>query len=270
MKLIKHIEFNSYSQLWRLLINNHNNLLIESRDTVTKKVTLNCINLDSKTKLLNNISPEEDTWIGIEAFYDDYIIMHKFVKPDLPMHKGIILYSISKQKEIWENLNFTFLLISNNTIIAQQQGFEENKYFRIDINNGEVIETLSISLEELDILHSNYTSAFNYELYSYPESYSTELSFLDEFISNYTKKYPLKYNVEFLEFENFIFANFHLLKKDKLINQFIAIDKTKYKIIDEVILNSDINAYVPESFFMFKNYLILLVQKKSLRIYKVE
>ncbi len=99
MKLNKHIKFNSNSQLWRLLINNNNNLLIESRDTETKKVFLTCLNLDSKETLLNNISPKEDTWIGIEAFYGDYIIMHKFVKPDLPMHKGIILYSVSQKKK---------------------------------------------------------------------------------------------------------------------------------------------------------------------------
>lgn len=268
MKLKKHIEFNSNSQLWRLLINNNDNLLIESRDTETKKVSLTCINLFSKELLLNKATPKEETWIGIEAFYGDYIIMHKFLKPDLPMHKGIILYSISKQKEIWENLNYTYLLISNDSIIAQQQGFEENKYFRIDINTGEVIEILSISLEELDILHSNYTAAFNYGLYAYPESYNTEHNFLDNYISKYTKHYPLKFNVEYLEYGDFYFTNFHIQKKEGLVNQFIAIDKTKNKIIEDVILNTNLNAYVPESFFMFKNYLILLIQKKGLLIYK--
>jgi len=268
MKLNKHIEFNSKSQLWRLLINNNNNLLIESRDTETKKVSLTCFNLDSKETLLNNITPKEDTWIGIEAFYGDYIIMHKFVKPDLPMHKGIILYSVSQKKEIWENLNYTFLLIHNDNIIAQQQGFEENKYVSININTGEVIDVLSLSLEDIDIMHSNYTSAFDYKQYSYPENYGTEHNFLDDFISKYTKHFPLKYNVEYLEYNNFYFANFHLLKKEKLINQFIAIDKIKNRIVEEVILNSDINAYVPESFFMYKNFLILLVQKKGLLIFK--
>ncbi len=118
-------------------------------------------------------------------------------------------------------------------------------------------------------MHSNYSSVFNYELYSYPESYSTEQCFLDEYVSKYTKQYPLKYNVDYLEYENFYFSNFHLLKRGKLLNYFIAIDNTKNKIIKEVILNTDINAYVPESFFMYKNFLILLVQKKDLLIYKV-
>ena len=54
-----------------------------------------------------------------------------------------------------------------------------------------------------------------------------------------------------------------------LINKFRAFDLEKSKEIFNEVLSSNANAYVPDSFFVYKNLLILLIEKTGLKIYKL-
>ncbi len=271
MKLNKYLSFSSGAQLWRLLISNKGLLVIESRDTKTKEVFFSCYNLDDSKLLLNNISLPEKIWLGVESVYDDFIFFHKFVKPDMPMHKGIIAFSIKQNKILWENLDYTFLLIDNNKLIVQSQGFEEANYYALDINSGEIVEKLNLSFEELDDKHNNFSDSFNYDVYNYPQTYKPgTIEIVDSIISKLKKSGNIKFNSEYLEINNFYFCNFHTENNGIIKNIFFAVDKITGKKYFDLTLNSSVNAFVPESFFVYKNLLILLVEKKGLTVFKME
>jgi len=271
MKLKNHFSYNSKTQLWRLLINNNDLMLIESRDTETKEVFYSIFDFAKGKLILDKMTLPEKIWLGVETFYNNLIFFHTFVKPDLPMHKGIIVYDITKNKIVWENQSYTFLMVDDNKVIAQTQGFEETYLYSLDITNGTVIEQLNLTPEEIDIIHNRFTDEYNYGDYSYPEKFATdENNSLDEFIDKYTAHAPLKFPPEVLETGDFYFCNLHLLEKGNIINRFFAVDKNKNKIIEDIVLNSVVNAYVPESFFMYKDYVILLIEKKGVLIYKTE
>ncbi|MFH0735534.1 MAG: DUF4905 domain-containing protein [bacterium] len=271
MKLKKYFNYSSNAQLWRLLISNHHLLLVESRDTTTKEVFFSVYNLENSDVLLKNITLPEKIWIGVEAVYDDFIFFHKFVKPDLPMHKGIVAFSISQNKVIWENLDFTFLLVSQNKLIVQTSGFEETNYYSADINTGVMIEKLTLSFDDIDNKHKSFTDLYNYQLYNYPQKYNLgTIDVIEKVLLKYKNKGSLKFNVEYLEINDFYFGNFHIEKNGIIKNIFFAVDIKTNKIKLEMVINSNINAFVPESFFVYKNFLILLIEKKGLAVYKME
>ena len=271
MKLKKYFKYSSNAQLWRLLISNHHLLLIESRDTKTKEVFFSVCNLENSDLLLKNITMPEKIWIGVEAVYNDFIFFHKFVKPDLPMHKGIIAFSISQNRVLWENLDFTFLLVSQNKLVVQTSGFEETNYYSVDINTGVMIEKLTLSFDEIDNKHKTFTELYNYQLYNYPQQYQLgTIEVIEKLLLKYKKKGTLKFNVEYLELYDFYFGNFHIDINGIIKNIFFAIDIKTNKVKLELTINSNINAFVPESFFIYKNLLILLVEKKGLIVYKME
>jgi hypothetical protein len=48
------------------------------------------------------------------------------------------------------------------------------------------------------------------------------------------------------------------------------VDSKSGKVKEEIILNTDVKSYIPESFFTYKNFLILLKEKNEVLIYKME
>ncbi len=270
MRLTKHITFKSDNQIWRLKLNEIDDLLIEIRDTSTKEVSYNIINIPSKKTITNYINLPDNIFLGFEAFYSNFIFFHKFVKPDLPMHLGIFTFDINVGKIIWENLDYNFLLINNNSLIAQKQGFDENILVELDLLTGNFIQSLSLSLDEIDEMHNGFMSKYNFDLYGYPEEIMlTDYEIINNVIEKYTKSFPLKYNPQLLIYEDLFLSNFHLLTNKGITNYFVAVNN-KGRIVEEIILNKSVNAFVPESFFTYKNYLILLKEKSELLIYKME
>ncbi len=271
MKLRKHTSFKSDKQIWRLLLNDKDDLLIETRDISTKEVSYFITNLPNNHIIKKSISLPENVWLGVESFYGDYIFFHKFVKPDLPIHMGIITYNVKKDMVVWENLDYTFLFVHNNSLIAQKKGFEENYLFELDLHSGEFIKNLSLSFDEIDEMHNSFMSKFNFDLYGYPEDNTLiDNELLNSTIEKYTKTFPLKYNPQLLIFEDLILCNFHLLTNKGISNYFVAVECESGKIREEIILNKNVQAFVPESFFTYKNYLILLKEKSEVLIFKME
>ncbi len=271
MKLKKYYSFSSNKQLWRLLINDKDDLMIESRDNDTKEVSYFFINIPSKNVIRNKINLPDNVWIAVESYFGNMVYFHKFVKPDLPIHSGIIAYDLTKDAIIWENPNYRFFIVDEDYLIAQKQGFEETQLVKLDLQNGEFLENISLPLEEIEIMHNNFVDKFNYDFYDYPDNFNlTDNDLLSKTLDKYTKKFPLKFTPQVMFYENFIFCNFHLLTNKGIDNYFIALDTDKEKITEEIILNKNVKGFVPESFFTYKNYLFLLKDKTELIIYKLE
>jgi hypothetical protein len=124
MKIKKLYEFTHKRQLWRILPTNTGKLLIEERDTQLKEAYFNCLEIDKGKKIFENIQLEEKFWIGIESVYRDIIFFHKYLKPDMPAHKGIIAFDINSASILWENMDYNFLFAAITRSIAIKH-FEE-------------------------------------------------------------------------------------------------------------------------------------------------
>lgn len=271
MNLKKHFSFSSKNQLWRLLINDKDDLMIESRDNNTKEVSYYFVNIPSKKVIRNKINLPDNVWIAVESFFGNIVYFHKFVKPDLPIHSGIIAYDLLEDKIIWENPNYRFFIVDEDYLIAQKQGFEETQLIKLDLHTGEFLDNLNLTLDEIEIMHNNFLAKFNYEYYDYPDNFNfDDNTLLSKTLDKYSKKFPIKFTPQVIYLENFIFCSFHLLTNKGINNYFIAINTDKEKVVEEIILNKNVKGFVPESFFMYKNYLILLKDKTELLIYKME
>ena len=55
-------------------------------------------------KLLAGFQLDEKFWVGIEKIIDDVIIFHKYARPDMPGHNGIIVVGINEKKILWQNI----------------------------------------------------------------------------------------------------------------------------------------------------------------------
>jgi len=274
VKVKKLYSYNDNKQIWRLQISNTDKLIIETRDTNNKEVFFNCIQIESGKNVFINYQFEEKFWIGIEEIYKDIIFLHKFNKPDLPGHKQIIAFDINSQKIIWENRELSFLFILHDKIYAYKQNFEERNYYEIDYRTGKIINDLNSDVYEINKLNEIAAGSKDFSNYIFPQKFDKTQEnggVIKEIILKEIQDLEIVGNVEYNKFESLLLMN-HYSKTtgSLLLNKFKIFNSDNKKEILCETLNSNANAFVPDSFFVYLNYLILLIEKNKLIVYELK
>lgn len=268
MKLKKIFSFSDKRQIWRLIISNTDKLIIETRDTEKKEVFFHCIDLSSGKTIFKKYQAEEKYWMGIEAVVDEKIYFHSFAKPNMPEHKKIFVFDILQQKMIWQNDDLAFLTIKDHKLYAFKKQFEGQDIYSLDIESGRIFEQHDKNFFEEFLLNNNFEK--DYSQYGYPQEYlGNEKSEINKIINNEISGKLNIQNVDYLVYEDFLMFNYYLRSENNLLdNEFCVynIDKKK-KVISETI-NKNLNSFSPDSFFTYKNILLLLKNKNEIISYK--
>lgn len=269
MKLKKTISFTDKNQIWRLLISESDKILIETRDLESKEVFYHYLDLNNGKIIFKNFQMEEKFWIGVEKIYDEKIIFHQYAKPNMPEHKKIIVYDIQQKEVLWQNDDFIFLTILDNKIYAFKKKFEGKEIFVLDFNSGEIIEKIENEDEKLKLVLGNINSE-DFANYIYPETFYNNDKHISEIVENEIHDKSGVSNIDLIKFNDLLMFNYYIKKENNFLDNMFAvynIDKKK-KLITEV-LNKNINSYSPDSFFIYKNNLIVLKNKVELISYKI-
>lgn len=270
MTIKKKYSFSNDRQLWRLLISATDKLIIEERDINKKQVFFNCLDIVSGNIFFRDYQLEEKYWAGIEEVSNDIIYFHKYAKPDMPGHKGIIAFDVNTRQIIWQSDDYVFLFLYGGRIYCFRQKFEEREFFTVDALTGELLEELGNDAAGVNTVRMGIDESEKYASYTYPEVYTgqendVELkAVIDKFIGGS----EIKGDIEHIVYGGLVLFNFYEKTQNAgLVNRFVAADmESKKKLVNETI-NSNANAFVPDSFFMKDNLLLLLKEKKELIVY---
>ncbi len=272
MKIKKIFSFTDKNQIWRLLISSSAKLIIETRDTVKKEVFFHIIDLLGGKKILTGYQLEEKFWVGIEAVHNDILYFHMFARPNMPEHKKIFAFDIDQSKILWINEELTFLALLNDRLFASRKIFDGQDIFVLDYKSGEIIEELGNDPAKLNSILETARISEDYSDYHYPSSWdgseSTDISaILSKEIFNKTKAE----NIEILEYKDLLLFNYYVRTRENLLdNHFAVYNIAKKKKLFSDIINKDLNSFSPDSFFCYKNYLILLKNKKEIVSYIIK
>ncbi len=273
MKLKKLYSFSDGAQLWRIIPDENNKLIIETRDTEKKEVHFNYLNIETGEEIFRDLQFEEKFWIGIEAIHGNKIIFHKFAKPDMPGHKGIIVYDTDNREIAWETSDYAFLFSTPDKIYCFKQKFEGREFFALNINNGEIEENLENDFEKVNRLRYNAEAAKDYSSYKFPEIFKDDETDLKirENISNILQEVEKEGPLEYVKYNEYLLLNYHENKgASGLTNIFKIVDLKNNRNVKTLILNKTVNAYAPDSFFIKDDLLFLLIEKTQLDVYKLE
>lgn len=273
MKPKKHFAYKSNYQVWRLLISETDKLVIELRDVNRKEVFFSCYNLDKGNKIFESIQLEEKYWIGIEALYKDMIIFHKFTKPDMPGHKEMIAFDLTDQNVKWTNSDYSFLFVYENRIYCYKQNFETRNFFSLNYYTGILEEDFGEDFEKINQLRAKADDADQNENYNFTNKFESLASDpnIREVINREISNLEIVGDVEYTTYSNLLLFCFHSkVFSGSLVNKFIAYDISRQKLVLSEILNANTNAFVPDSFFIYKSFLLLLKEKNGLIVYKLE
>ena len=272
MKLKKRFKFSDSNQVWRIKITDTDKLLVETRDTEKMKAYFHACDLFTGKKIFSDYQMPEPFWLGIEAIKDDIIFFHRYAKPDMPGHRGIFAFDINTQKILWEDDAYAFLFIKDDLIFVYQERFEGRVFYVLNLRTGDVIDELGENSEEINHLRDEAEQSVDYSSYAFPERYyPLGENEIDSVINNETINLKISGSIDFVHRNNLLVFNYHQFGSGKeLINKIKAFDLQKGKEIYSEVLNKAANAYAPDSFFIYKNLIILLKEKREIIILEIK
>lgn len=274
MLLEKKYEFSNGRQLWRLIPDDSGNLVIEERDAATKEVFFNCLDINTGGEILGSYQAEEKFWIGIETVYKEIIFFHKYQKPEMPGHKGIIAFDIKSKKTLWTNPDLSFLLLKDEKIYCFEPLFEGRNYYVLDYKTGEILEEPGDISGRVNSLIEEENSPEKYKDYIFPEAFSPSAPApgkAKELIEEFKGERVIAGNIDFALTESlFVFNGHEVLPDGKLRNLFRAFDLERGGLLVESVLNNYTETFIPDSFFIKGRLLFLLIEKVGLVVYEIK
>jgi hypothetical protein len=132
-------EFSTGTHIWRILLSSKETIVGETRNNKTKTASFFCVDAFSGRPFWKEVEFDEPWWIGIEAVYDKWIIVHKYARPDMPEHRGVLMVELTTGKLLWRNDELTFWFVHEQKLYAYKYIFEKRLGYEIDIKTGKVI-----------------------------------------------------------------------------------------------------------------------------------
>jgi hypothetical protein len=273
-KIKKAYSYSRNRQIWRLVPNDTNKLIIEERDTSTREVFFNCVDIDSGKKIFYDFQLDEKFWTGIETVHKDIIIFHKYASHDMPDHDGMIAYDINSEKILWHTDDYVFLFVHEDKIYCYQNKFEGRDFFILDCLTGSLIESLGDDSKQINSLRENSFNQAATGSYLFPEIFypsTIDNPDLVKYFEQYTTENKIAGRIEFIETEDLLLFNSHHVLPDKsLKNVFTAIEISSKKVIFEEILNQQTGTFIPDCFFIKDMLLFLLIEKIKLKVCNIK
>jgi hypothetical protein len=273
MKIEKIFSYKSEGQIWRILISETDKLVVETRDMKTREVFFHAFGLDSGKIIFSDLQLEEKNWLGIETIHNDIIYFHKFPQRDMPGHKEIIAFDISTGKILWENRDLSFLFALDNTVFGFKQGFEERYFFSLDCRSGELIKEYGSDYKTVNELRRRADDEKNWSAYLYPKIFSRDekdFRIVDTVTAN-MRDVAIEGDVEYNFRGDLLCFNFNSRINDGIFsNRFLAVNLKTGEILIDEILNENSPALFTDSFFIYKNFLLLLKGKNEVIVYNAD
>ena len=269
VKIKKKYNFTNNRQIWRLIPTDSDKIIIEDRDKNKKEVFFNCLDINTGKILFNNLQFQDKFWTGIETVYKDIIFFHKFLNPGLPIHSGIIAFSIESKKIIWKTDDYNYLFIKDEKVYTYKNKFEGREFTVLDYRTGEIVQDFgnvpkSINLLREEVLIQQHNKGY---FFPRPVDFSLNYSFT-EIIKRLKVESSSADLINYIELDNLLFINFHeILPNGNYRNRFRIIEIDSKKVILEEILDRDTKLLLPESFFILNKLVFLIKEKIKLIVY---
>lgn len=269
MKVKRKFTHSPKKVIWRILLNN-NLVLFEERDSKTKEVSFSCFDFTNGKPVFEGLQPGDKYWLGIENFSGDEIIFHGYRKPDMPGHQGIYVYSLSQKKIIWQSDEQNYYFSDNDIVYTFIQKFEGAHYYALERKSGKLLEEIGDNIAKIHAIKHSVEQKEDYSEYGFPIlSGDPATPAFRDIKLQLTSKFTDITDIEFIE-KNEIFAISCHRKSTNLFNQTLYLFTiNKKKPIFEEVINRNNPSVILDSFFLYSNFLFVILDKTLVEVYQI-
>lgn len=262
----KNYTFNNERNIWRLLLTDLDQIVIEERDINKKEVFFSCIDYKTGTPFWKNKTfANEKFWIGIEGTSSNVLFLHLYEKPNIPNHKKIIAVELNSGDELWRNEDLVYYNSDRNNIYAFKQKFENKLFYKLNILTGEIEAELGNENEASYIISNIPEKDYSKYIFGVNIHELKEKNNVFEIISKHAPQNRYFDFIEYIEKDQYLIFNYYdKLKESKLTNRLVIHNMLENKTELIETINSSTPAPVPDSFFMYENLLFFVKDKQEL------
>lgn len=239
------------------MFSEHGHIICEDRNTESKSATFFCFDTQTNSMLWKDKIFEEKWWIGLSAVTNERLYLHGFRKPDMPEQKNIIAVDLFSGNTLWQNTECTFLAIQAPFVFGYKDLFERRVYYKIDERNGAIIEELN-TLPDGIIANTQYEKTD----FTFPQQVAHNDDGIEQFMSSQSEFT----SAEYISRGNFVVLNVysrHTTAELGLKNTLSIIDTTTKKKVYSDVLNESTQYPVPDSFFMDRDRVFYIKERKT-------
>ncbi|MGD0036974.1 MAG: DUF4905 domain-containing protein [Bacteroidota bacterium] len=265
--------FDAGTLIWRIFFTSNNLIIGETRNQETKSTRFFCVNVYSGKPLWQNIGFDEPWWIGIEAVQEKWMILHGFVRPDMPEHRGIRLIDIESGKLLWRNDNLSFWFIDNEKLYAHKYLFEKHIACELDIKTGTILNELSGNLDLMQELRQKVLlkESERQQDAIFPELFveNEADSIIKLAVQRITEGKALEDWIEYLLRSGILIVSQYRQTQNKsessLLNNILSVyDLKSEKMLSNEIIAQSVKTPSPDSFFVKGNLLLFIKHQTTL------
>jgi uncharacterized protein DUF4905 len=270
--------YDANGMFWRMKISEDGRIICELRDPVKKETWFDCIEEGTGKVLWTNIRFDESWWIGLEDISDGIAYFHRFRKPDMPQHLGIIAVSLENGDVLWENTELTFMMVNGLDVYASREGFETRKYFLLNHEDGQVHKELGIDPRDLSELRNVQNEEYLFRNYRYPTPFDSKHAAFHSYrtlVNDYVDSDRLRGNLDLFQDENLLIIAWHETSDQHtdisphLNQRFLAIEIDSNSVICSDLINEGVAAPAYDSFFIKDSRLFFVKNQQTLTAYQL-
>jgi hypothetical protein len=265
--------FDAGTLIWRIFFTSNNLIIGETRNQEAKSTGFFCVDMHSGKPLWENISFDEPWWIGIEAVHERWMILHGYVRPDIPEHRGIRVIDIESGKILWRNDNLSLWFIDQEKLYAHKYVFEKHIACEFDIKTGALLNEYSDNLDLLQELRQNVLQKESERQQDvvFPELFIEKETDSDIkiVIQRITESKALEDWIEYLLRSDILIVSHYRQTQNKseslLLNNILSIyDLKREKMLYNEIIAQGVKAPSSDSFFVKGNLLFFIRHQTTL------
>ncbi len=232
--------------IWRLEIDSLSDTIFLETRTADKQVSFSSINLVNSKINFEDYTSEERWLTGIEASYDGVLLLHNYQSDNTPVHKGLTAIDENAQV-LWSNYTYAFDHLSTTGPVVFNTQIQPKKLFLIDVKTGAMLRPFSMDID---------TEAEN--RVQFPQSA------LPSGVDNLPVSEVHGNIVQSLHYNKFRIVSLHTLTGVQLQQHLYIMDGAA--LVYEDLLNTDIQKMQPESFILYRNWLVYIKNKAELKV----
>lgn len=263
-KLTPNFSFSFDGIVWNMMLDETGEFLIlEIRQNEKHQVSFTAIALETGTVMWDGLEFEENWWVGMTAFSNGMLLLHKYADNEDPEPKSLIAFDVIKQEVRWMHEEFTYLKLTNEQVLGFDASNKNKQYESINLIDGNRKAVDDESVLQLPIDKKLVEEAL------YPLHYKEGTAYFatcKTFLYNRLGLDAVN-AIEYLEYNNRIIISYYIVE-DKLANYLLIMDAEGLEFFHEPI-QRNINAIGLETFFIVKNHLIFVKDKNEIFCYNL-
>jgi Domain of unknown function (DUF4905) len=260
-------EFKTDGIVWRLVPASPQLLVGEERDIQRKTVSFFCLDEKSGSPLWQKVAFGEEWWIGIEAVCGGVILLHKFARPDLPEHRGIIAVDLQCGRTLWSSPEYGFCAFRGASLYVTRTGPTGEGIQELDLRAGSFIKELKAG--------EQMPPAFA-EGMPHGMAFPTTVDLGQEdhgVVAQIRRSMPVQSlvgPVEVVEHDTLVIFSFHehagvdahnYARFNTLLH---ILDRRSGAVVLREILDKEVAACVPDSFFVQEDFLFYVKDRRTI------